>query len=78
MLAQPPFAKLHLHQESACTDNQAYCISAIRSQVKSDREIDNSADDRLSDIVCKTHFSVETQVPSHCTEFFTLIKQHER
>ena len=44
---EPPPAEPDLQQECAKTDQQARRISAIRSQIQAEREIDERPDDRL-------------------------------
>lgn len=43
MSFQPPFAELYLQQKEYKTNQQTQRISTVRSQIKSEREINNSS-----------------------------------
>lgn len=75
---QPPFAELHLQQESGEPNQQADRISAIRSQIKTYREIDERSYDGLGDIVRQAHFAIETQASDGVAELFVLVEKYER
>lgn len=55
MSFQPPLAELYLQQKEYKTNQQTQRISTVRSQIKSEREINNSSGNRLSDIISQTH-----------------------
>lgn len=51
MSFQPPLAELYLQQKEYKTNQQTQRISTVRSQIKSEREINNSSGNRLGDII---------------------------
>ena len=51
VFAKPPFAEKNLQEECEQTDQQADRISAIRSKVQPEWEIDYSSDNGLCDVV---------------------------
>lgn len=61
MFAQPPFTEFYLQQEHAKSRLQTECISTIRSQIQTDREVNQCSHYGLGYIVRKTHFSIESQ-----------------
>ena len=75
---QPPFAELNLQQEKHETDNQAQRISAIRSQIKPKRKINNRTGNGLSDIVAQTHLPIGTEAGHELLKACLLIKQDKR
>ena len=62
MYFQPPLAELYLQQKEYKTNKQAQRIPTIRSQIKSEREINNSSGNRLGDIIGQTHPTIITKI----------------
>ncbi len=62
MSFQPPFAELYLQQKEYKTNPQTQRISSVRSQIKSEREINNSSGNRLGDIIGQTHPTIITKI----------------
>ena len=50
----------------------------MRRKAQSERKINNSSHDRLSDVICQAHPAIKTQVSHYAAELFILIKQHKR
>ena len=73
MSFQPPFAELYLQQKEYKTNQQTQRISTVRSQIKSEREINNSSGNRLGDVVRQTHLTIKPQIGCQLPEFLRLI-----
>ena len=78
ILGQPPFAKPYLQQERGNSNPQTHRISAIRSKIKTEREINDRSYYRLAYIIGKTHLSIKTQIANRVAEPPVLVKEHER
>ena len=75
---QPPFTETDLQQEEHKPDYQTKRIATVRSEIQSEREINDSTGNRLSDIIAQTHFSIKAKIGYKLLEAFLLIKQHKR
>ena len=74
---QPPFTETDLQQEEHKPDYQTKRIATVRSEIQSEREINDSTGNRLSDIIAQTHFSIKAKIGYKLLEAFLLIKQHK-
>ena len=62
---EPPFAEVQLQGEYAESDEQTEGCATMGSQIQPQGEEQQSADDRLGNIIRKTHPAVRAQARSH-------------
>lgn len=62
MSFQPPLAELYLQQKEYKTNKQTQRIPIIRSQIKSEGEINTSSNNRLGDVISQTHLVIITKI----------------
>ena len=61
MSFSPPFTEAYLQKEKGDTDEHADRITAVRSQIQADREIDQRTSKRLCHIIRQAHLSIRAQ-----------------
>ena len=57
----PPFTEAYLQEEKDDTDEHTDRITAVRSQIQADREIDQRTSKRLCHIIRQAHLSIRAQ-----------------
>ena len=75
--AEPPSAEKNLQPEGGQANEQADGVSAVRSQIQAEGEIDQCPDDGLRDIVREAHPAVKPQMAHLLSERPVLIQNDE-
>lgn len=75
--AEPPSAEKNLQPEGGQANEQADGVSAVRSQIQAEGEIDQCPDDGLRDIVREAHPAVKPQMAYLLPERLMLIQNDE-
>ena len=77
MRGEPIAAEYELKNKYGNAYEQTDCITAIRSEIKTYREIDKRAYDGLGYIIGQTHFAVKPQETRFVPECSSVIYQNE-
>ena len=73
----PPFTEAYLQEEKDDTDEHTDRITAVRSQIQADREIDQRTEKGLRHVIRQTHLPIRAQDGSETPKALPLVQYHE-
>ena len=70
----PPFTEEYLQEEKGDTDEHTDRITAVRSQIQADREIDQRTEKGLRHVIRQTHLPIRAQDGSETPKTLPLVQ----
>lgn len=70
----PPFTEAYLQEEKDDTDEHTDRITAVRSQIQADREIDQRTEKGLRHVIRQTHLPILAQDGSETPKALPLVQ----